>query len=86
MAGEPCPACGQPTATVKVRRVLRHVPMLDPGRPVERRVRMTLVHCAEPAGCGRRFLLPVAEITLPAEETTLRYLAPDKRLKWRSRR
>lgn len=72
-----CPGCGKPAIVVKVRRWLRYV-----GRR-ERKVRVTLIVCPAPAGCGRRHLLPVVEISLPPEETTLRYLAPDPRLSQR---
>ncbi len=73
-----CPGCRKPAIVVKVRRWLRQV-----GKR-ERRVRVTLIVCPAPAGCGRRYLLPVVEIALPPEETTLRYLAPDPRLAGRS--
>lgn len=72
-----CPACGKPAIVVKVRRWLRTF-----GKR-ERQVRVTLIVCPAPAGCGRRYLLPVVEIPLPPEETTLRYLAPDPRLSQR---
>lgn len=71
-----CPKCGKPAVVVKVRRWLRAV---GPSGK-ERQVRVTLVVCPVPAGCGKRYLLPVVEIPLPPEETTLRYLAPDPRL------
>ena len=74
-----CPKCDKPAIIVKVRRWLRAVGQ----RKVERQVRVTLIVCPAPAGCGKRFLLPVVEIPLPPEETTLRYLAPDPRLSQR---
>ena len=81
-----CPRCRKPAVRVKGRRVMRHVPALDADPRVERHVHLTLCVCPAPAGCGLRFLLPVVEITLPAEVTELRYLAPDERLSHRDRR
>ncbi len=75
-----CPRCHKPSIRIKGRRVLRHVPSLDEDPTVERHVHLTLFVCPAPAGCGLRFLLPVVEITLPAEVTELRYLAPDGRM------
>lgn len=72
-----CPKCRKPAIVVKVRRWLRTF------GDRERRVRVTLIVCPAPAGCGRRHLLPVVEIPLPPEETTMRYLAPDPRLSQR---
>lgn len=80
-----CPRCRKPVVRIKGRRVMRHVSAIDADPTIERHVHLTLFVCPAPAGCGLRFLLPVVEITLPPEETQLRYLAPDERLSRRDR-